>query len=238
MNQTIIYQNKNKKIYLIEKNNQQLILKQFLNNNSLLMLKNEENILKNIESLNISPKLIETNYEKKYIIMSYIKGVSLNKYDFPNFNSKIEIFLKVIEAVKKLHIKKIIHCDLKPNNILVEQNQNIKIIDYDISKNSLNNNHISYLSVHYCSLEQINHQEITELTDLYSLGIIFYELLLGKRPFNGTNEEIIYQKRECLFTKTNNLLLNNLFERIFDYHNPNYIKTIDELIYMVKLFLK
>ena len=219
MNQTIIYQNKNKTIYLIHRDNQKLILKQFLKSDSLMMLKNEENILKNIESLNISPKLIE-----------------LNKYPYSSFNNKIEIFLKVIEAVKKLHSKNIIHCDLKPSNILIDENDEIKIIDYDISKFKLEKNN-QYISIHYCSLEQINNQEITELTDIYSLGIIFYVLILGKFPFDGTKKEIINKKRKALFEEPNNVLLKVIFKRFFDYNNPHYFKNLDELIYMVKLFI-
>ena len=73
----IIYQNKNKVIKLID---QKMILKQYLNSNSLFLLKNEEKILKIIESLNISPKLYDKNYDEKYLIMSYIKGTKLNEY--------------------------------------------------------------------------------------------------------------------------------------------------------------
>ena len=236
MNQTIIYQNKNKTIYLIHRDNQKLILKQFLKSDSLMMLKNEENILKNIESLNISPKLIEANYQNNYLIMNYINGCELNKYPYSSFNNKIEIFLKVIEAVKKLHSKNIIHCDLKPSNILIDENDEIKIIDYDISKFKLEKNN-QYISIHYCSLEQINNQEITELTDIYSLGIIFYVLILGKFPFDGTKKEIINKKRKALFEEPNNVLLKVIFKRFFDYNNPHYFKNLDELIYMVKLFI-
>ena len=236
MSQTIIYQNKNKTIYLIHRDNQKLILKQFLKSDSLMMLKNEENILKNIESLNISPKLIEANHQNNYLIMNYINGYELNKYPYSSFNKKIEIFLKVIEAVKKLHSKNIIHCDLKPSNILIDENDEIKIIDYDISKFKLEKNN-QYISIHYCSLEQINNQEITELTDIYSLGIIFYVLILGKFPFDGTKKEIINKKRKALFEEPNNVLLKVIFKSFFDYNNPHYFKNLDELIYMVKLFI-
>ncbi len=167
--------------------------------------------------------------------MSYINGYQLNKYPFSSFNNKIEIFLKVIEAVKKLYSKNIIHCDLKPSNILIDEKDEIKIIDYDISRYNLEKNN-QYISIHYCSLEQINNQEITKLTDIYSLGVIFYVLIFGKYPFDGTKEEIISQKRKALFKDTNNVLLNVIFKRIFDYTNPNYFKNLDELTYMAQLF--
>ena len=229
----IIYQNKNKVIKLID---QKMILKQYLNSNSLFLLKNEEKILKIIESLNISPKLYDKNYDEKYLIMSYIKGTKLNEYKFNNFNDKIKIFLKIITSVKKLHGKNIIHCDLKPSNILITKDNEIKIIDYDIATNKKENNNLNYGSIHYCSLEQINKQKITELTDIYSLGIIFYELITGKLPFNGTKEEIIKKKKASLFLKTNNLLLDTIFKRIFDYQDEHYFKNINELENMVKLF--
>ena len=139
-------------------------------------------------------------------------------------------------SVKKLHGKNIIHCDLKPSNILITKDNEIKIIDYDIATNKKENNNLNYGSIHYCSLEQINKQKITELTDIYSLGIIFYELITGKLPFNGTKEEIIKKKKASLFLKTNNLLLDTIFKRIFDYQDEHYFKNINELENMVKLF--
>ncbi|WP_076461950.1 Stk1 family PASTA domain-containing Ser/Thr kinase [Limosilactobacillus caccae] len=129
----------------------------------------------------------------QYMVMQYVKGTDLKAYIKKNFPISlpqvVDIMTQVLAAVGTAHAHGIIHRDLKPQNILIDENKNIKITDFGIavavSQDSLTQTNTLMGSVHYLSPEQARGSIATKQSDIYSLGIILYELLTGKVPFEG-----------------------------------------------------
>jgi serine/threonine-protein kinase len=128
-----------------------------------------------------------------FIIMEYVNGIPITEYCQKmncSINQKIELFKKILEAVQYAHENLTIHRDLKPDNILVDQNGNIKILDFGISKLldeedfGLTRTDAQVLTLRYASPEQIKGGNITTASDFYSLGIILYKLLTDQEPFD------------------------------------------------------
>lgn len=128
-----------------------------------------------------------------YLVMEYVAGTDLKQYiknHFPiPYQEVINIMQQVLSAVKLAHEHDIIHRDLKPQNILIDQSGHVKITDFGIavalSEHSLTQTNTVLGSVHYLSPEQANGGMATKQSDIYSLGIILYELLTGQVPFDG-----------------------------------------------------
>ncbi len=139
--------------------------------------------------------------EVPYIVTEYFDGVSLDKIIKPEglpFREVAEIIKKIGRALTEVHQTGIIHRDLKPSNIMIKYSSNeiiIKIIDFGVAR--VQDSVISPLTtqfgrvlgtVYYVSPEQfLGGENLTSTTDIYSLGIIAYEMLTGKRPFEPTN---------------------------------------------------
>lgn len=129
----------------------------------------------------------------QYMVMQYVKGMDLKAYIKQHYPlplpQVVNIMEQVLAAVEAAHAQGIIHRDLKPQNILIDDQQNIKITDFGIatasSGNSLTQTNTLLGSVHYLSPEQARGSIATKRSDIYSLGIILYELLVGKVPFEG-----------------------------------------------------
>lgn len=130
---------------------------------------------------------------EEYIVMEYVKGQTLkeiirNRAPFSAENA-IYIIRQIAEALAHAHANHIIHRDIKPQNILVTDDGRIKVTDFGIARAvsaaTLTNTGDIVGSVHYLSPEQAKGAQTNEQSDLYSLGIILYELLTGKVPFDG-----------------------------------------------------
>lgn len=129
----------------------------------------------------------------QYLVMEYVAGTDLKTYinqHFPiAFQQTIDIMDQILSAVQEAHQHGIIHRDLKPQNVLIDKQQQVKITDFGIavavSQNSLTQTNTVMGSVHYLSPEQARGSIATKQSDIYSLGIILYELLTGKVPFEG-----------------------------------------------------
>ena len=129
----------------------------------------------------------------QYIIMEYVKGTDLKKYIVEHFpipyQRVIDIMTQILSAVQNAHAHNIIHRDLKPQNILVDEDGNVKISDFGIaialSETAMTQTNTLLGSVHYLSPEQARGSMATKQSDIYSLGIVLYELLTGMVPFEG-----------------------------------------------------
>ena len=129
----------------------------------------------------------------QYMVMQYVKGTDLKAYIKKHYPiplpQVIDIMEQVLSAVATAHAHGIIHRDLKPQNILIDENKNVKITDFGIavavSQDSLTQTNTLMGSVHYLSPEQARGSIATKQSDIYSLGIILFELLTGKVPFEG-----------------------------------------------------
>lgn len=128
----------------------------------------------------------------QYLVTEYIEGTDLKNYiaiNFPiSFEKVVNIMLQILAAVAHAHDHEIIHRDLKPQNILINHQGHVKITDFGIalaSGDSLTQTNTLMGSVHYLSPEQARGSVVTKQSDLYSLGIILFELLTGQVPFQG-----------------------------------------------------
>lgn len=128
----------------------------------------------------------------QYIVMEYVEGVTLKEYlkehKLP-LNAVLEIAVRLADALQHAHSRNIIHCDIKPQNILIDKNLNPKITDFGIAKmiSSQTTVYTSAVmgSVHYISPEQAIGGKITASSDVYSLGVVLFEMLTGHVPFTG-----------------------------------------------------
>ncbi|WP_394233392.1 Stk1 family PASTA domain-containing Ser/Thr kinase [Niallia oryzisoli] len=128
-----------------------------------------------------------------YIVMEYVKGQTLKEYIQMHSSIPIEKALDIMQqltsAILHAHQNHIIHRDIKPQNILMDQNGNVKITDFGIamalSATSITQTNSVLGSVHYLSPEQARGGVATNKSDIYSLGIVMFELLTGRLPFSG-----------------------------------------------------
>ncbi|WP_281164861.1 Stk1 family PASTA domain-containing Ser/Thr kinase [Liquorilactobacillus sicerae] len=128
----------------------------------------------------------------QYLVTEYVEGTDLKNYiaeKFPiPFEKVVNIMAQILAAVAHAHAHEIIHRDLKPQNILINRQGHVKITDFGIalaSGDSLTQTNTLMGSVHYLSPEQARGSVVTKQSDLYSLGIILFELLTGQVPFQG-----------------------------------------------------
>ncbi|MBF0538426.1 MAG: protein kinase [Nitrospirae bacterium] len=130
-----------------------------------------------------------------YIVMEFVKGaMSLKDYCRPDKllprEKVIEIIFKCCKALDYAHNLGIIHRDIKPGNIMMTEDMDVKIVDFSIAQ--INKTDVTQVgglmgSPLYMSTEQIKEEELTNQTDLYSLGVVMYELLTGMPPFSAEN---------------------------------------------------
>ena len=130
-----------------------------------------------------------------YIVMELIEGDTLNKIierEAPmDYRKVIDISKQVASALRIAHKNKIIHRDVKPHNIMITNDGVVKLADFGIAR-AVNDATLStgskiVGSVHYFSPEQARGNYVDERSDIYSLGIVMYEMLTGKVPFDGDN---------------------------------------------------
>ena len=131
--------------------------------------------------------------EMNYIVMEYVEGTDLKDYVRQKGAlhpiEAVRIMMQIVSAIAAAHQNRIIHRDIKPQNILIDKEGNVKITDFGIavalSDTSLTQTNTLLGSVHYLSPEQAKGGMATIQTDIYALGIVLYELLTGKVPFDG-----------------------------------------------------
>ncbi len=162
-----------------------------------------------------------------FIVMEYVDGKNLNTILEEQGPLKpfwaVHIACELAAALQHAHNRNIIHCDIKPHNILINKNMTPKIADFGIAR-MVTSQTMVYTSsvigsVHYLSPEQAGGAPVTAQSDIYSLGIVLYEMLTGRVPFDGKTAVAVammhLEKRPPLL-KEYNLELPNSLQEVID----------------------
>ena len=165
----------------------------------LRRFRNERQILAALEHPFIT-RLIDggtTDDGRPYFVMEYIDGLPLYRYcdkQRLSVEERLRLFTRVCEAVEYAHQKRVIHRDLKPSNIFITNDGSPRLLDFGIAKlldpdlaiDTLRPTAtaLRMMTVDYASPEQIRGEQVTYSTDVYSLGVILFEMLTGFRPYS------------------------------------------------------
>ena len=132
--------------------------------------------------------------DTRYIVMEYVKGVTLESLIRSSGTIRpqraVQITLKILQALGHAHKNNIVHRDVKPQNILVDADGRVKVTDFGIARmvgtttSTINGQNILG-SVHYFSPEQAQGKVAGPQSDLYSVGVVLYEMVTGRVPFDG-----------------------------------------------------
>lgn len=174
-----------------------ILKEEFLNNEEFKRrFKNESKAIALLSHENIV-KVYDVNFGEKlqYIVMEYIDGITLkeyiNKQNSISWNDALFFMTQILRAVQHAHDKGIVHRDIKPQNIILLPNGNIKVTDFGIARFSRSDTKTlteqAIGSVHYIAPEQAKGEATDEKADIYSIGVVLYEMLAGKVPFDSEN---------------------------------------------------
>lgn len=156
--------------------------------------KNESKAIAVLSHPNIV-KVYDVSYGDKlqYIVMEYVEGITLKEYIEQqgkiSWKETVHFVMQILRALQHAHDKGIVHRDIKPQNILLLHNGNIKVTDFGIARFSRSETRTmtesAIGSVHYISPEQARGDITDDKADLYSLGVVMYEMLTGQLPFQS-----------------------------------------------------
>ena len=164
------------------------LLRRFRNERQTLAVLDHSNIVKLLDGGSTAEGL-------PYLVMDYVDGCPIDEYCDAHkltVEQRLRLFCAVCEAVRCAHQSHVIHRDLKPNNILVTDDGTTKLLDFGIAKllgaqepseAVVTRTATRHLTPAYASPEQVRGEPVTEATDVYSLGVVLYELLTGHRPY-------------------------------------------------------
>lgn len=172
-----------------------VLKEEFLNNEEFKRrFKNESKAIALLSHPNIV-KVFDVNFGEKlqYIVMEYIDGITLKEYITKQgaitWNDALFFMTQILRAVQHAHDKGIVHRDIKPQNIILLQNGNIKVTDFGIARFSRSETRTlteqAIGSVHYIAPEQAKGEFTDEKADIYSIGVVLYEMLAGSVPFEA-----------------------------------------------------
>ena len=169
-------------------------LRRFINESKAVAMLNHPNIVK-ILDVSVKP-------DHKFIVMEYINGITLrdymNKKQILNWREALAFITQILLALDHAHMKSVVHRDIKPQNIMVMEGGVIKVADFGIAKipdaETVTMIDHAVGTIYYISPEQAKGKKIDSRSDLYSLGVMFYEMVTGKLPFLAENSYGIMHK--------------------------------------------
>ncbi len=135
---------------------------------------------------------VSTSIMADYIVMELIEGITLKQYmekkGILNWKETLHFAIQIAKALEHAHSKGIVHRDIKPHNIMVLKNGSVKVMDFGIARmisrgNTLTKEALG--SVHYISPEQAKGGRVDDRSDIYSLGVVMYEMMAGRPPYDG-----------------------------------------------------
>ncbi len=140
-------------------------------------------------------KIFDVGHENglEYIVMEYIDGITLKEYieqiGLVPWRECVHYTIQILRALQLAHDRGIVHRDIKPQNVMRLSDGTIKVMDFGIARFSRQNpavpNEKTMGSVHYVSPEQARGDRTDERSDIYSVGVMMYEMLTGRKPFDG-----------------------------------------------------
>ena len=160
-------------------------LRRFRNESKAITLLSHPNIVK-IFDVGFTEKL-------QFIVMEFIDGITLTEYiereGVIKWKDAVHFTLQILRALQHAHDKGIVHRDVKPQNVMLLQDGTIKVMDFGIARFARENGRTlsdkTIGSVHYISPEQARGEHIDERSDVYSVGVMLYEMLTGRKPYDG-----------------------------------------------------
>ena len=202
----------------------------------------ERQTLANLQHQNIA-RLLDggrTNDGLPYLVMEFIDGIPITEccnQKKLNIEEKLKLFREVCNAVQYAHQNLIIHRDLKPGNILVTKDGTPKLLDFGIAKlideelvdknEGLTRTGIWHLTPEYASPEQIKGEKITTASDIYSLGVLLYQILTGKQPYKiSTNSPVAISKiitEEKILKPSERIIQSSEISGINNFSNPEKV---------------
>ncbi len=181
-----------------------ILKKEFCDNAEIVeKFKGEATAIATLSDNNIVNILdVGTQDNINYIVMEYVKGKTLKdiikQVGKMNYETSISVAIQIAKALDCAHRNNIIHRDVKPQNILVTEDGTMKVTDFGIAKfttsETITNNNTIMGSAHYISPEQAKGSFIDCRTDLYSLGVVLYEMVTGNLPFQADTAVTIVLK--------------------------------------------
>ena len=135
---------------------------------------------------------VSTSVTADYIVMELIEGITLKQYmekkGVLNWKETLHFAIQIAKALEHAHSRGIVHRDIKPHNVMVLKNGSVKVTDFGIARMMSKGNTLTKEalgSVHYISPEQAKGGRVDSRSDIYSLGVVMYEMMTGRPPYDG-----------------------------------------------------
>ena len=135
---------------------------------------------------------VSTTKEVDYIVMELIEGITLRQYmekkGVLNWKETLHFAIQIAKALEHAHSRGIVHRDIKPHNVMILKNGSVKVADFGIARVMSKSNTLTKEalgSVHYISPEQAKGGRVDNRSDIYSLGVVMYEMITGRPPYDG-----------------------------------------------------
>jgi len=193
------------------------IIKPGMNSNEIIKrFLSERQILARLQHPNIA-KLLDgglTDDNLPYFTMEYVEGEPIDEYCDKNnltVEERLKIFITVCSAIQYAHHNLVIHRDIKPSNIMIKKDGTVKLLDFGIAKvlsedtlnegENLTQTGLHVMTPEYASPEQIKSEHITTSTDIYSLGLVLYELLTGEKVHKIKNYSPLEMEKAICYTQ-------------------------------------